>query len=98
MVWRGSSCGRCSERRAFLLDWLGNRRLGRSRGLPCAVGFEFLDQELKLADLGIELLGRAAELQATKLGDEQLQVLDLVIALGESRSTLDQQTLERIGI
>jgi len=87
-----------SARWALLLGCLGDRRLGHSRRLPCAVGFELLDQELELADLGIEFLGGAAELQAAKLRDEQLQVLDLVIALGELGSTLDQQTLERVDV
>ena len=74
---------------------------GRLRGarLPTrTVGFQLIDQQLELADLRVELLRGATELQPAKLGDKELQVLDLVIALGEFGLALDDQTLERVDV
>ena len=39
-----------------------------------------------------------AELQPPKLSDEELEVLDLVVALGELHLALDDQTLERLDV
>ena len=84
--------------RAFLLLGLGCGNLRRARLPTRAVGFQLLDQELELADLRVELLGGATVLQSAKLGDEELEVLDLVVALGELRLLLDDQTLERLDV
>ena len=45
-----------------------------------AVGFQVFQLQLKLFDLPLDLLRLASELHALQLGDQQLQVLDLVVA------------------
>ncbi len=97
-VSRGRRSG--SGRRAgrSFCSGLAAGNLWRTRLPARAVGFQLLDQELELADLRVELLGGATVLQPPKLGDEELEVLDLVVALGELRLTLDDQTLERLDV
>ena len=90
--------GQRPTRRALLLLGLGCGNLRRARLPARAVGFQLLDQELELADLRVELLRGATVLQPPKLGDEELEVLDLVVALGEFRLALDDQTLERLDV
>ena len=63
-----------------------------------AVGFQLFDQELELTDLRLQLLRGATELQPAKFGDEQLEVLDLVVTLGEFALLVDDQTLERLDV
>ena len=47
--------------------------------LLCAVGFQLFQLQLKLLDLPLDLLRAASELHALQLGDEQRQMLDLVL-------------------
>ena len=73
--------------RKWASRWLADdSRSAHCRGLfdnrcaLCAVGFQFFQLQLKLLDLPLDLLRPAPELHALQLGDEQFQVLDLVIA------------------
>jgi hypothetical protein len=76
---------------------LGSGRLGahRSRGHGgCrGVGFQLLETELELRDLGIELLAGATELHPPEARELELQVLDQHIALPKPRAHRLQSTL-----
>src|SRR5450755_1131083 len=61
----------CSSRR--------RRWLLKGRCLLAAVGFQFFQLQLKLFDLPLDLLRAAPELHALQLGDEQRQMLDLML-------------------
>ena len=87
------------------------RRVGRSRccGLAAASSGAFASRVARLASssstrssswpiFAIELLRGATELQAPQLGDEELEVLDLVVAFGEPHLPLDDQALERFDV
>src|SRR5579859_604889 len=64
----------------------GNRwRLRRSNLLRLR-GFEFVQPQLQLLDLAVQLLRFAPELPPPQLGDQQLQVLDSVVARGQLRA------------
>jgi len=86
------------SRGACLLLGRRSRNLRGARLPTRTVGFELLDQELQFPDIRIELLRGTNELQPAKLGDEELEMLDLVITLGESRLLVDDQTLERLDV
>jgi hypothetical protein len=90
--------GQRPTRWAFLLLGLGCGKLRGARLATRTVGLQLLDQQFQLSDLRVELLGGATVLQSAQLGDEKLEVLDLVVALGELRLLVDDQTLERLDV
>ena len=70
----------------------------RRRAL-CTVGFQLFELQLKLLDLALDLLRLAPELHASQLGDEQLQMLDLMRAMREQLLVLcDDHRPQRVGI
>ena len=66
--------------RRLTLQLLG--RLNR-RKILYPRGFEFLDRELELVDPFIELLGGAPIAGPLELREEQLEVFDVKIAVGQ---------------
>src|SRR6266446_530136 len=68
-----------------LADRLALQRLGRlyRRQLLYPRGFELLDRELELVDAFIELFGGAPITGPLELREEELEVLDVKIAVGQ---------------
>jgi hypothetical protein len=62
----------------------GRRNSGRLRrsGLLRLCGFQFVKPQLQLLDLATQLFRFAPELHPPQPGDQQLQVLDFVVARG----------------
>src|ERR1700676_110353 len=75
---------------------------GRQRCLP---RFGILERQLELSDLGVKLLGGAAELHALQARELKAQLLDLDVAGDqdglrglESSLLLEDETLERLDV
>jgi len=73
------------------------RRLPRS-GVLCLVRLQLLQLQLQLLDLPIQLLGLAAELHPPQLGDQQLQVLDLVVPRQQLFMLREDECFQFVGI
>ena len=71
---------RTPRRLALQVRRRGAMAVQRRRCLLGAVRFQFFQLQLQLFDLPLDLLRLAPELHPLQLGDQQLQVLDLLLA------------------
>src|ERR1019366_4872893 len=70
----------------------------RSSGVLRLRCLQFVQQQLQLLDLSIQLLRLAPELHPPQLGDQQLQVLDLVVTRQQLLVLGQDQCLQCSGI